>query len=293
MSVSQLFYISSAESAGLGGMAHLVNFLGTDTVEALRAARYYYGAPMAGFSIPAAEHSTITSWGRENEVDAFRNMLKLFAKPGSIVAVVSDSYNIFNACESLWGTELKDEVINSGATVVVRPDSGDPATVVLKCLQILETKFGSTVNEKGYRVLNNVRVIQGDGINHESIQAILDAVLGDGFSADNVAFGQGGALLQAVDRDTMKFAMKCSAIFKGGKMIEVFKDPITDAGKASKKGVLELVEIDGEYKTISGMPTKGNRILREVYSLGGFGKKPEAVTEDFEEIRKRANKIFE
>ena len=86
---------SSQETAMLGGMAHLVNFMGTDTISAVLGARKYYNEPIAGFSIPAAEHSTITSWGRENEVEAYRNMLKQFAKPGALVAVVSDSYDIF------------------------------------------------------------------------------------------------------------------------------------------------------------------------------------------------------
>ena len=47
---------SSVESAAIGGSAHLVNFKGTDTIAALVAARQYYNCPMAGFSIPAAEH---------------------------------------------------------------------------------------------------------------------------------------------------------------------------------------------------------------------------------------------
>src|SRR6185369_70114 len=59
--------VSSGESAALGGMGHLVNFQGTDNMESLVAARRYYGADMAGFSIPAAEHSTMTAWGRERE----------------------------------------------------------------------------------------------------------------------------------------------------------------------------------------------------------------------------------
>jgi nicotinamide phosphoribosyltransferase len=56
---------TSVESAGIGGMAHLVNFKGTDTKIANKFARTYYGEPMAGYSVPAAEHFTITSWGRE------------------------------------------------------------------------------------------------------------------------------------------------------------------------------------------------------------------------------------
>jgi hypothetical protein len=77
-------------------------------------------------SIPAMEHSTVTSWGRDREEDSFRNMLTKHAKPGGLVACVSDSFDIYAACK-LWGTKLKDDVIKSGATIVVRPDSGDPA----------------------------------------------------------------------------------------------------------------------------------------------------------------------
>ena len=66
--------VSSLESAALGGLAHLVNFKGTDTIPALLAGRRYYSEPMAAFSIPAAEHSTITAWGREGEEAAYRNM---------------------------------------------------------------------------------------------------------------------------------------------------------------------------------------------------------------------------
>ena len=80
--------VSSAESAALGGIAHMVNFLGSDTVGALQHARSYYGEEMAAFSIPAAEHSTITSWGRENEIHAFENMLTQFGGPDKLVAVV-------------------------------------------------------------------------------------------------------------------------------------------------------------------------------------------------------------
>jgi nicotinamide phosphoribosyltransferase len=221
--------------------------MGTDTVTALLFARKYYDAGMAGFSIPAMEHSTVTSWGRDKEVDSYRNMLVKHAKPGGLVACVSDSYDIYEACK-LWGTILKQDVINSGATVVVRPDSGNPSEVVLKCLQILDQYFGSVVNDKGFKVLNNVRVIQGDGIDHSSINAILAVMHMAGYSADNVAFGQGGALLQKVDRDTMRFAMKCSAIRVNGVWRDVYKDPITDAGKKSKKGRVVLYKnAQGEY----------------------------------------------
>jgi nicotinamide phosphoribosyltransferase len=245
--------VSSAESAALGGAAHLVNFLGTDTVSGLLLARAHYHEPMAGFSIPAAEHSTITSWGRERELDAYRNMLARFAKPGAVVAVVSDSYDIFHAIREHWGKALREEVVASGATVVIRPDSGDPVAVVHQCLELLDEAFGHVVNGKGYKVLEHVRVIQGDGINPDSIRAILERVTSAGYATDNVAFGMGGALLQQLNRDTQKFALKCSAARVDGRWIDVYKEPVTDKGKVSKRGRMTLLR-HREYGTFRTVP---------------------------------------
>jgi nicotinamide phosphoribosyltransferase len=246
--------VSSMESAGIGGAAHLVNFMGSDTITGVLYAREYYGAGVAGFSISAAEHSTITSWGRDSEVDAYRNMLKQFAKPGSIVAVVSDSYDVFNACEKLWGEQLRQQIIDSGATVVIRPDSGDPLEINSRLIRILGEKFGYTVNAKGYKVLNHVRLIQGDGVNENTVRTILGNFLINGWSADNIAFGMGGALLQIVDRDTQKFAMKASAACVDGVWRDVQKDPITDSGKKSKKGRVQLWKSGAEYQSAVEQP---------------------------------------
>jgi nicotinamide phosphoribosyltransferase len=248
--------VSSLESAAIGGAAHLINFMGSDTISGVLYAREYYGAGIAGFSIPAAEHSTITSWGRDGEVDAYRNMLTQFAKPGSIVAIVSDSYDVYNAASNLWGEELREQVVASGATVVIRPDSGDPDIVCRKLVQILGEKFGYTTNAKGYKVLNNVRLIQGDGVNEHTIRMILGGFQAYGWSADNIAFGMGGALLQQVDRDTQKFAMKCSSICINGEWIDVQKDPITDPGKKSKAGRVTLWTNSGnEFVSSVDVPT--------------------------------------
>lgn len=276
--------VSSFESAGIGGAAHLVNFKGTDTIAALLYARKYYDAKMAGFSIPAMEHSTVTSWGRENEVEAYRNMLNLFGKPGAVLAAVSDSYNIYDACSKLWGTELKEEVINSGAALVVRPDSGDPPQVVVECLKILDEHFGHTINDKGYKVLNHVSIIQGDGINQENIDRILYRATTAGFSADNITFGQGGGLLQQVDRDTLKFAMKCSAVRVNGEWRDVYKQPITDFGKESKKGRVTLYRNENGFHT--GLEGSSNypEVLKTVYKNGKIIKEY-----SFDEIRKNAS----
>lgn len=243
---------TSCESAGLGGCAHLVNFQSTDTVQALLAARLYYDETMAGYSTPAAEHSTITSWGRDNESGAYRNMIRQFAQPGQRFTVVSDSYDLWQAL-AIWGSELKDEIINSGALLVVRPDSGNPASIVLRTAAELEKHFGTTTNSKGYRVLNHVRILQGDGVNRHTIREILANLALYGFSTENIAFGIGGALLQQLNRDTLGFAMKCSAVRLGENWHDAWKAPVTDPGKTSRKGRLGLFRErnSGEYRTVA------------------------------------------
>lgn len=258
--------VSSCESAGIGGAAELLFSKGTDTVAGILCAMEYYNADMCGFSIPASEHSTITSFGKEHEVDAFRNMLEQFGKPGAIFACVSDSYDIYNACDHLWGEVLKDEVVNSGATLVIRPDSGNPVEVVSKCLSILDARFGSTINSKGYKVLNNVRLIQGDGINIHSMGAILNRINGEGYSTTNIAFGQGGGSLQKLDRDTFKMAIKMSACIVNDEERDVFKSPIGDEMKKSKRGVLDLVMVNDEYQTVRGRHS--NSVMRTVFENG-------------------------
>nr|KAG5687412.1 hypothetical protein BaRGS_004914 [Batillaria attramentaria] len=277
---------SSVESAGIGGASHLVNFMGTDTIAAISTARTFYHCPMAGFSIPAAEHSTITTWGVEGEYEAFKNMLTKF--PNGLVAVVSDSYNIWNACEHVWGEQLKDLVVkrgDNGGALVVRPDSGNPPEVVVKVLDILGNKFGSTVNSKGFRMLPPyLRVIQGDGISYESLGAILENMKKHGWSADNLAFGSGGALLQRMDRDTQKCAFKCSYAVINGKEVNVFKQPITDMGKKSKKGRLTLECQNGQFVTVEeGRGDPKNDLLQTVFENGKLLK-----DYTFDEVRKNA-----
>jgi len=269
--------VSSVESAGIGGLAHLVNFKGTDTMEAITIGKEYYNEPCAGFSIPASEHSTITSWGEENELKAYENMLDKYSEY-PIIACVSDSYDIFNACSELWGNQLKEKVMNRNGTLVIRPDSGNPIEIVVKTLNVLWEKFGGKVNSKGYKVLDDhVRVIQGDGVDAGCIYEVLDAMKSSGFSADNIAFGMGGALLQKLDRDTQKFAFKCSAIRKEGKWYDVYKAPATDMLKASKRGRLKLIEVDGDardegftHHTIEEDSPYGKDLLIEVFNNGSL-----------------------
>jgi nicotinamide phosphoribosyltransferase len=283
--------VSSEESAGIGGCAHLVNFHGTDTISGIMNARMYYNEPMAGHSIAAMEHSTITAWGRDGEVAGFSNMMDHFAKPGAIMASVSDSYDLWNAVKNIWGDTLRQRVIGSGATIVIRPDSGDPITVPTQCINILGEKFGFTTNSKGFKVLPKcVRVIQGDGIDDcHTINSIYSTLLDEGWSADNLNIGQGGGLLQRVTRDTYGFAQKASAIRVAGEWRDIYKDPIGDKGKASKRGRFVVTRERGKWETLpihTGFDWAD--CLRTVYYNGEL-----MVNDDFSTIRARSNNYFE
>lgn len=241
--------VTCEEQAQIGGMAHLTSFMGSDTISGVRAANLYYNEPMAAFSVPAAEHTVCTAEGQEGEINVFKRILKSY-KGWPIISVVSDSYDIYNAIH-LWAS-LKEEIKESGARLVVRPDSGNPTEVVSKVVRLLEQHFGSTMNSKGFKVLNNVRVLQGDGVDNEAIRGILLELKFQGFSAENMVFGSGGALLQKVNRDTFKFAQKSSALKVNGVWRDVYKDPVTDPGKASKKGRISLYrsKLNGEMMTL-------------------------------------------
>jgi nicotinamide phosphoribosyltransferase len=261
---------SSFETASIGGAAHLLFFSGTDTISGVTYLMDYYNAPVSGFSIPAAEHSTIIAWGKDHEQEAYQNMLDQFATPGAILAVVSDSYDIYHAVEELWGNQLKQAIIDSNATVVIRPDSGNAVEVNATLVQMLAKKFGTTTNDKGYQVLNHVRLIQGDGVDEAVIQQVIERFLHLGFSIDNIAFGMGAGLLQKVHRDMLGFAMKASAIERQGVWHDIFKDPVSDDFKVSKKGRVTLTHDGTDFHT--GQVGDAHEVLELVFKDGKLQK---------------------
>lgn len=291
---------TSGESAEIGGSAHLINFCGTDTTESLLNIEKYYllnddlttYPGLLGGSIPAAEHSTITSWGKLREDAALSNLIDQFAANG-IFAGVSDSYDIYNACENIWGGSLRQKVIDSKATVVVRPDSGNPLVVLPRIMAIFEDKFGVTYNSKGYKLLNNVRIIWGDGINYQMINDILYLLVNKlGYSADNIAFGMGSALLQNISRDSLSYAMKGSAgqLEANSFWYGFNKDPVTAPEKASLRGIHSMYSDDGikDWTQMNQMydgtpPWTGKIPWNLVYDNGTINN-----LSDFGDVRKRA-----
>ena len=288
--------VSSEESAGIGGMAHLTNFYGTDTLNALVFARKYYNEKIAAYSVPASEHSTMTSWTQKYEKEAYENMLDKF--PKGIVSIVLDSYNFFNAVENIIGKDLREKILARDGMVTIRPDSGDAITNILFALESLEKNFGYTINSKGYKVINKVRILQGDGINEDTIWDIYKSLRDNKYSAENVTLGCGGSLLQgneksSINRDTHKFAMKCSCIKIGNEVRDVYKNPVTDKGKVSKKGRLDLIKNkNGEFETvnISDLPENQyheDSVMECVFENGKILK-----TYTFEEVRKNEDLLY-
>lgn len=278
---------TSFQSAAIGGMAHLVNFLGTDTSAGIQAAQHYYGADMAGFSVIATEHSTMTSWTEEREFDAVVNLLNKAPKD-AIVSCVGDSWDIFRFAQVISTDEtIKRKIMERTGKFVVRPDSGSPATTSQRLLEILGANFGFTVNSKGYKELPPyIGLIWGDGIDYMMAREILETIRGAGWSANNIVMGSGGGLLQKFDRDTLRFAFKCSAATIDGKEVEVFKRPITDHGKASKKGELALTKHPeyGTFETVHPSKLDG----RENYLVPVFENGEMIKTYSWDEVRAAA-----
>jgi nicotinamide phosphoribosyltransferase len=241
---------------------------------------------MPAFSIPAAEHSTMTSWGRDREEAAYANMLDCFDGEGALVAVVSDSYDLDAAVDKIWGGSLRAKVLGRKGTLVVRPDSGDPVETPVRTLHRLWELFGGTVNARGFKVLDgHIRLIQGDGMTVESIARLVDRVVASGFAIDNLAFGMGGGLLQHVNRDTLRFAMKANAMRTAdGSWHDVFKAPATDPGKASKAGRQAVIAAGGTLVARrSDQVDAAEDLLRPVWRNGEL-----LVRDSFETVRGRA-----
>lgn len=238
---------TSREQASIGGVAHLLYFNRTDTLSALVTARNAYGAPMAGTSLPASEHSTMTAWGQSRETEAFRMMIQTFARYGA-VSVVSDSYDLANAVSETWGKALKDDVTGAGATVIIRPDSGDPIDTPVQVVAQLAYAFGTHLNTRGYKVIDHgVRVMQADGIGPQDMDMILGRMEAMGFAADNIYFGTGSTLIQKVNRDSYGFTMKASARQTAdGRWTDMSRRAANMRDKPTKAGRLAVVEDLGE-----------------------------------------------
>ncbi len=324
--------VSSEETAAIGGGAHLVNHKGTDTIAGIRMLQNFYsdsGEEMFGYSVIASEHSVTCAYGDAScEFQAYSEIIdrvKREIPDIGILSLVSDTYNIYRVCNDIlpslkhkiegWKNSKGEQV-----KIVIRPDSGDPESVLFgqrgltakdtKLIEavasyynndkafaislikkgvfnILEEHFGSTINSKTYKKLNPcIGVLQGDGISLNSIKKLLERMKEEKFDTSGLVFGSGGKLLQAHDRDEQKFAIKATYIEINEKPRNIMKNPATDPGKVSKCGLLKLVIENGEYKTIQSSELDFKNLhdeLRTVFENGEV-----LIKEDFSVIRERA-----
>lgn len=243
---------SSDETAALSGSAHLISFLGTDTIPAIKLIKETYGCnEPVGLSVPATEHSVMCAYTQEKEIDAFNNLLDLY--PSGFLSIVSDTYDLWNVLTNFAPT-LKDRILARNGRVVFRPDSGDPWKIICGdpdaatgspefkgAIRLLDETFGSTVNSKGYKVLNpKVGLIYGDGMFYERFNRILTTMKEMGYASSNLVVGIGGILLQQHNRDDQGYAIKATFAEVNGEQRELLKDPVTDQKKKSHKGLLSL-----------------------------------------------------
>lgn len=293
---------SSGETAIIGGMSHLVNFIGSDTFEAIDGVERFYDhnldrdGPVL-VSVPATEHSVTTMHGEEGEKEFIGKVIDTFDGQGfPIISMVADSYDMDRFVSEYIGVEYKEKILARDGFIVVRPDSGVPWEVVPHVLEMLWAAFGGTINTKGYKVLDkHIRVIQGDGIHFDSIDLILWNMDMAGFSAENVVFGMGGSLLQGVKRDDLSFAMKTNAMQQRVSDEQhtpwrnVQKKPKTDMSKASKAGRQAVIFYENEYHAIRETAlttTSGHGIRNYLEDVWDTGKV--IRTQTFKEIRENA-----
>lgn len=248
--------VTCVEQMAIGSAAHMLNFAGTDTMPGFDLIQQFYDEGVSdwkvpAFSVAASEHSVTTLWGRERESDFVANALEEF--PEGILSLVGDSYDIFNFTANIIGGDHRDKIRNRKGKVVVRPDSGNPKQITLEVMNILGEKFGIRETRNGYKLLPPcVGVLWGDGIDYYGVREILQTLKDNKWSAANIVFGMGGGLLQKLNRDTQKVAIKCCHAIVNGEQRDIFKDPITDPGKASKRGRLALIQdANGDYRTVS------------------------------------------
>lgn len=273
--------VTCYEQAAIGGAAFLTSFVGTDTVPGVSYAREFYKAGPCGFSVKATEHSVMCSYGRENELASFKNLIENVAGNGDIISVVSDTWDIYKACE-FWNS-LAPMIYEKNIQLVVRPDSGEFKEVLAGMVGILQTGFRYHMNDKGYKVFDNLKILWADGISEKNYKKVLKNMPRNGFGVENLMLGSGGGLLQNVNRDTMKFAFKASAVEQGKNWHPIYKAPITDPGKRSKKGRVCLVkDRDGKFKTVdeSLSTVLGTSQMEVVYECGELKRE-----QTFEEIR--------
>lgn len=286
---------SSFESAVIGGIGHLVHFQSSDNNPASRLINDYYGYKGRSKSIFATEHSVALSFGPgQGEFDYVNHCLDQGeAFPDKPMALVIDTYDALGFVTNVIGSaEIQKRIKERPGRVILRPDSGDPKTIVEQVLERLLAIFGFSINDKGYKVLDhNVGVIQGDGMNEDSIIELYEYIISNRWSSDNLAVGSGGGLLQEnITRDTQRVAIKPSVGIINGEEVMFKKSPKTDLTKSSKSGELKLYpNYDGTFTTFSSVNDTKAQFASYDDALTTSYLNGEFTGNNFKDVIERAN----
>ena len=278
--------LSSLSSAVSSGMGHLLSFAGTDTIPAIQGMEHFYGAnvekELVGTSIPATEHSVQCAYG--NDLAYLENMMTR-VHPTGFVSIVSDGYDFWNVIGNVIPA-LKSTILSRDGRVVIRPDSGDPVSIVAGdpngktelerkgAIEALWDIFGGTETVKGYKVLDShIGLIYGDAITLERAAQILSRLRVKGFASTNVVFGIGSYTYQYNTRDTFGYALKSTLCVINEVEKQIFKDPKTDDGvKKSQRGkVMVFADSNGALRVEDGFKltdVSPNDLLKSVYHNG-------------------------
>lgn len=288
---------TSPEAALNASLAHLMLFSGTDNVNAAIIAEHN---GISSSSIPATEHSVSCSYGPgQGEFEYLDTMLNLYSN--RMVSIVAGTYDYFNFLTVVLASRV-ETIKQRDFKVVIRPDSGVPENIIcgdpsapvnspewLGTIRILDNLFGSTVNKKGYKVLNPViGCIYGDGINIENINRILRRLASMGYASSNIVFGIGAYTYQGVTRGTYNFDYKTSYYeTKDGSGVSLVKDPKTDPSKRSQEGLIGFAEdgstyIQEEFEELDRMKSYYSSIGAAIY----YGRPYMGLFD----IKKRVNK---
>jgi len=254
------------EEAEIGGMAHLINSPGGDTMVALQAADDFYTQGTM-LSVRATEHHTMQVYGKEREKEAYEHCIDV-TSPEAILSLVTDTYDYEYAQNQILGTELHDKILNRSGKIVMRPDSGYPPEVLIKTLNTIKNKFGYTVNSKGY-IINNQKlgILMGDSINFDMMKkSMMVAITENKFDISNFCFGSGGKRY-AVERDTLGFTTKACAYMADGVWYPTSKTPVNNKFKHSIGGRLKLCKENGEFIT-KRYEESGSDLMIDIFKNG-------------------------
>lgn len=298
--------MAGIEAAAASGAGHLLSFTGSDNLHVIGWVGDNYDGPDNGLvlgSVPATEHSVMCAGGSDEgeEQATFERILDLY--PEGIVSVVSDTWDLWRVLTEIV-PNLKDKILARDGKLVIRPDSGDPVTILTGTvptaadtkmaggaediptgdtpeekgvIELLWDVFGGTTTEQGYKVLDShIGAIYGDSINYERAEAISQRLAAKGFASTNIVYGVGSYTYQYVTRDTFQSAVKATWIEIDGVGKDIFKNPKTDTGmKKSAKGRIAVVLDHGDYVLCDGeqgaqMESHGVTALQPVWENGKF-----------------------